>query len=412
MKRSGSNAEPPVIVVGAGPVGMVAAASLVRQGIPVLVLERQAELSRESRASTFHPPTLDMLDDLGFAAALIGQGLKAPTVQYASTADGVLGTFDFADIADLVRHPFRLQAEQFRLTQIVLDALPGNPLFSIAFDSAVRGVSQNADTVSVAVTRPGVEQVLECSWLIGADGANSVVRRSQDIEFEGFTWPERFLVMTTPVDFTALRPGVSSVTYVADPTRWFFLLRIVGAWRVMMPVTADKTDEDALSDAYIRESIRRVVPEHVECEIQHTTLYRVHQRVAGRFQQGRTFLVGDAAHINNPLGGMGMNGGIHDALNLTSKLAPVIKGDAEPGSLADYDLQRRTVTIQAIQGDTIRNKRNLEAKDEADRARFRDEIRTAAADRDKSRQLLRRIAMLDTLDRAAGLHVSNVSPAA
>jgi 3-(3-hydroxy-phenyl)propionate hydroxylase len=412
MKRSGSNAEHPVIVVGAGPVGMIAAASLVRQGIPVLVLERQAELSRESRASTFHPPTLDMLDDLGFAAALIGQGLKAPTVQYASTADGILGTFDFADIADLVRHPFRLQAEQFRLTQIVLDALRGNPLFSIAFDSAVRGVSQNADTVSVAVTSAGVEQVLECSWLIGADGANSVVRRSQEIEFEGFTWPERFLVMTTPVDFTGLRPGVSSVTYVADPTRWFFLLRIVGAWRVMMPVTADKTDEDALSDAYIRESIRRVVPDHVECEIQHTTLYRVHQRVAARFQEGRTFLVGDAAHINNPLGGMGMNGGIHDALNLTSKLAPVIKGDAEPGSLADYDLQRRTVTIQAIQGDTIRNKRNLEAKDEADRARFRDEIRTAAADRDKSRQLLRRIAMLDTLDRAAGLHVSNVSPAA
>jgi 3-(3-hydroxy-phenyl)propionate hydroxylase len=412
MKRSGSNAEHPVIVVGAGPVGMIAAASLVRQGIPVLVLERQAELSRESRASTFHPPTLDMLDDLGFAAALIGQGLKAPTVQYASTADGVLGTFDFADIADLVRHPFRLQAEQFRLTQIVLDALRGNPLFSIAFDSAVRGVSQNADTVSVAVTRAGGEQVLECSWLIGADGANSVVRRSQDIEFEGFTWPERFLVMTTPVDFTALRPGISSVTYVADPTRWFFLLRIVGAWRVMMPVTADKTDEDALSDAYIRESIRRVVPEHVECEIQHTTLYRVHQRVAGRFQQGRTFLVGDAAHINNPLGGMGMNGGIHDALNLTSKLGPVVKGEAGQNSLADYDLQRRTVTIQAIQGDTIRNKRNLEAKDEADRARFRDEIRTAAADRDKSRQLLRRIAMLDTLDRAAGLHVSNVSPAA
>ena len=98
-----SNAKLPVIIAGAGPVGMVAAADLVRQNIPVLVLEKNDALSSESRASTFHPPTLDMLDDLGFASTLIAQGLKAPTVQYSSSEDGVLGTFDFAAISDLVR---------------------------------------------------------------------------------------------------------------------------------------------------------------------------------------------------------------------------------------------------------------------------------------------------------------------
>ena len=113
----------PVIIAGAGPVGMVAAADLVRQRIPVLVLEKNDTLSGESRASTFHPPTLDMLDDLGFAKELIAQGLKAPTVQYSSSSDGVLGTFDFGAISDLVRHPFRLQAEQFKLTRIILPHL-------------------------------------------------------------------------------------------------------------------------------------------------------------------------------------------------------------------------------------------------------------------------------------------------
>jgi 3-(3-hydroxy-phenyl)propionate hydroxylase len=405
-----SNAKFPVIIAGAGPVGMVAAADLVRQNIPVLVLEKSDALSSESRASTFHPPTLDMLDDLGFASALIAQGLKAPTVQYSSTEDGVLGTFDFAAISDLVRHPFRLQAEQFKLTRVILDALSRNPLFSIAFGSEVKSVEQTSNEVKVVVTANGHDTTHECAWLIGADGANSIVRRSQDVEFEGFTWPERFLVMTTPVDFTALRPGVSSVSYVADPVRWHFLLRILGAWRVMMPVAADMSDAEALSEDYVTASIRRIVPAEINCQILHTTLYRVHQRVAANFQKGRTFLSGDAAHINNPLGGMGMNGGIHDALNLTTKLGPVINGMAEERILADYDLQRRTVTMQAIQGDTIRNKKNLEAKDEADRARFRDEIRAAAADPEKGRALLRRIAMLDSLERAGSLHIAGIRP--
>lgn len=394
----------PVIIAGAGPVGMVAAADLVRQSIPVLVLEKNVVLSSESRASTFHPPTLDMLDDLGFAKQLIAQGLKAPTVQYSSSVDGVLGTFDFSAISDLVRHPFRLQAEQFKLTRIILDVLKGHPLFSIVFGCEVKSVTQTDSSVALAVTVNGEDRNLECNWLIGADGANSIVRRSQDIGFEGFTWPERFLVMTTPVDFTALRPGVSSVSYVADPERWHFLLRIIGAWRVMMPVPAEMSDDEALSDAYVTSSIRRVVPDGVDAPITHTTLYRVHQRVADNFQKGRCFLAGDAAHINNPLGGMGMNGGIHDALNLTSKLGAVINGNGDERILADYDVQRRAVTMQAIQGDTIRNKKNLEAKDEADRARFRDDIRAAAADPEKGRALLRRIAMLDSLERASTLH--------
>lgn len=390
----------PVVIAGAGPVGMTAAADLVRHGIPVTVLEKSAALSLESRASTFHPPTLDMLDDLGFAKALIAQGLKAPQVQYASTVDGELGTFDFSSISDLTRHPFRLQAEQFKLTRIILDALKDDPLFEIRFDTEVAGLAQDASGVDVTL---GDGESIRCEWLIGADGANSIVRRSQDIAFDGFTWPERFLVVTTSADIAAMRPGVTSVSYWADPQRWHFLLRIIGAWRVMLPVPAEMSDDAARSPEYAARSLASVLPEGVSAPIEHVTLYRVHQRVAVRFRHGRTFLAGDAAHINNPLGGMGMNGGLHDALNLTGRLASVIRGNADEGSLDAYDRQRRAVTMEAIQTGTIRNKKNLEARSPEDREAFRSEIRKAVADREKTRDFLRRISMIDSLQRAAAL---------
>lgn len=393
----------PVVIAGAGPVGMVAAADLVRQGVPVTVLEAGAELSGESRASTFHPPTLDMLDDLGFAKTLIAQGLKAPQVQYASMIDGQLGTFDFADIADLTRHPFRLQAEQFKLTRIILEALHDNPLFDIRFGAELKGLSQDEQGVDLTFTGPNGDEMLRCAWLIGADGANSIVRRSQDIPFEGFTWAERFLVITTPADVEAERPGVTSVSYWADPQRWHFFLRIMGAWRIMIPVPPDIPDDTVTSTGFARDMLVSILPKAKDAPILHTTLYRVHQRVADHFRKGRTFLAGDAAHINNPLGGMGMNGGVHDALNLTHLLGPVIKGEADASTLDAYERQRRAVTMDAIQNGTIRNKRNLEAKTPEDRQAFRDEIKTALSSRDSTRAFLRRIAMFDSLERAAKL---------
>ena len=393
----------PVIIAGAGPVGMVAAADLIRQNIPVVVLEAGGELSRESRASTFHPPTLDMLDDLGFAEKLIAQGLIAPEVQYSSTIDGELGTFNFGDIADLTRHPYRVQAEQFKLTRIIHEMLSSNPLYDIRFGHELTNVSQTEDEVSLEVRVGDRNEQLKCRWLIGADGANSVVRRSQNIAFDGFTWSERFLVITTPADVAAERPNVTAVSYWADPTRWHFFLRILDAWRIMIPVAPDVPDNVVTSSEFAREMLTSILPTAKTAPIYHTTLYRVHQRVAGNFRLGRTFLAGDAAHINNPLGGMGMNGGVHDALNLTALLGPVINGTASHSTLDTYDRQRRAVTLDAIQSGTIRNKRNLEAKTPEDRQAFKDEIRSALSSRDGKRAFLRRIAMLDSLEKAAAL---------
>jgi 3-(3-hydroxy-phenyl)propionate hydroxylase len=393
-----------VFIAGAGPVGLSAAAALVRQGVPVTVFEGAPTLSRESRASTFHPSTLDMLDDLGVAEALVATGLIAPRVQYRTRHHEIIAAFDFAAIADVTRHPYRLQSEQHNLTRIIDAKLAGDPHYRIAFDRSVVGARQDANGITVTLARQdGSTEERRGRWLIGADGARSEVRKALDVEFEGFTWPERFLVVATTFDFHAIVPGLDAVSYVADPTQWHFYLQIPGMWRMMFPIAPDVSDEMATSRAFAKQTLATVQPTVRGDDIVHVTLYRVHQRVAKTFRVGRAFLAGDAAHINNPLGGMGMNGGIHDAINLSERLARVWRGETADAELDRYDLQRRLVTLEYVQKHTIQNKRNLEATDPAEQARFRAEMRAVAADRARTRDYLMRISMIASLKRAAEL---------
>jgi 3-(3-hydroxy-phenyl)propionate hydroxylase len=386
-----------VLIAGAGPVGLTAAANLVARGVPVTVFEAGPGLSEESRASTFHPPTLDMLQRLGAADPLIAQGLEAPRFQYRTKRHGVLAEFDFGAIADQTGHPYRVQCEQSRLTRILLDRLASHPDFDIRFDSPVRNVTRNDAGVAIAVGERG--ETHAGRWLIGADGARSEVRRALGIAFDGFTWPERFLVVSTPFDFAAVIPDLVEVSYVADPQRWHFLLQIPGLCRVMFPVAAEESDELALTHDFAQSLMATVVPGIMRYEIAHTTLYKVHQRVAATFRLGAAFLAGDAAHINNPLGGMGMNGGIHDAINLTTRMADVWHGRACEDELDRYDRQRRLVTREYIETQSIQNKRNLES----DGVAFGESLRAIAADRQRTHDYLLRVAMIASLRRAEAL---------
>ena len=291
-----------VLIAGAGPVGLVAAANLVRGGVPVTVFEAGPDLSEESRASTFHPPTLDMLDRLGAARPLIAQGLTAPAFQYRSRRHGVLAQFDFGAIADVTAHPYRVQCEQSKLTRILYRQLREKPDFELQFDAQVKDVTQHRSGVEIAIERNGRTETRTGRWLIGADGARSEVRRALGIEFPGFTWPERFLVVSTPFNFRTVIPDLVAVSYVSDPERWHFLLQIPGLCRVMFPIAPHESDELAVSADFAQSLMATVVPGVSNYEVAHVTLYKVHQRVAKTFQRGRAFLVGDAAHINNPLG--------------------------------------------------------------------------------------------------------------
>jgi len=388
----------PVLIVGAGPVGMVAAASLVHQGIPVLVLESGPGISEEMRASTFHAPTLDMLDDLGAAKEMIRQGIIGPRVQYRMRDQSIIAEFDFGLLADVSRHPYRLQCEQFKLTRILHALMQQQPLYSVRFNSAVAEAVDHGDSVEV-ILEDGTR--IAGIYLIGADGAHSAVRKSAKIAFDGFTWPERFLVLSTEFDFTSLIPGLADVSYYADPEEWFFLLRVPGVWRAMFPVRAEVSDEEVMTPEFARARFARVVAGRDDYPIKHTTLYRVHQRVAETFRRGRLLLVGDAAHINNPLGGMGLNGGVHDAVSLVEKLARVIHGEAGEDVLDLYDRQRRGVTVEHVQRQTIMNKKNLEAATPEDQADFRHRMAEAASDPAKAHALLLGMSMINSLRRAA-----------
>ena len=390
----------PVLVAGAGPVGLTAAAALSARGVPITVLEAEPALPLELRASTFHAPTLDMLDALGAAKPMIAEGLVAPHLQYRNRDHSLIAAFDFGLIADATRHPFRVQCEQFKLVRILAGLLEGRPGFELRLGARVEHAEDRGDHVRVRLADGAA---LDGSWLVGADGARSAVRRAAGLAFEGFTWPERFLVLSTPFDFAQAIPGLADVSYYADPEEWFFLLRVPGLWRAMFPVKPEVSEEEVASDAFAAARMARILAGGGPYEIRHRTLYRVHQRVAERFRKGRILLAGDAAHINNPLGGMGLNGGIHDAVNLSEKLVAVLLDGADDALLDRYDRQRRGVTVEHVQSQTIANKQNLEAVEPAAQAAFRERMAATAADPAAAHDYLIRISMIASLRRAEAI---------
>jgi 3-(3-hydroxy-phenyl)propionate hydroxylase len=368
-----------VLIAGAGPVGLSAAAVLHAGGVPVTVLEAEPRLPETLRASTFQPPTLDLLDRFGATQRLIEMGRIARQVQYRDRA-GWVAELDFGVLAGDTKHPYRVQCEQFRLNQVLAALVP-----DVRFGAEVAGVAQDGDGVTVTLANG---ERLRGTYLIGADGGRSRVREAIGVRLEGFTWPERFLVASTPFPFEEVIPQLCDVSYFADPQEWFFLLRVRDVWRVMFPTRAEETDAEIVSDAGIQARLQRVFA-NAKYEIRHRTLYSVHQRVAETYRRGRVFLAGDAAHLNNPLGGMGMNGGIHDAFNLAEKLLG--------GDLDAYERQRRPVALEYVNTITIANKRNLEMRDAQAQERWRAELARAMADRNAEREYMLKISMIASL---------------
>jgi len=395
--------EPHVLIAGAGPVGMISALVLGHAGVRVTVLESSSELNKDLRASTFHPPTLDMLASYGLTQPLIEQGLVARYTQQRDRVKGVIAEFDLSLLSGLTNHPFRLQCEQWKLTDLIRQKLAEMPQVTLCFDSRVESVTQSSDHVVVQVKQHGELHALQADYLIGADGAWSAVRTQLGIAFEGFTYPERFLVVSTPFEYAQHMPHLSYVNYCSDPHEWCVLLRVPTLWRVLFPTKEDESDEFVLTDESVQTRLQRLLPQPNDYTVVHRTLYKVHQRVAQQFRQGRVFLAGDAAHINNPLGGMGMNGGIHDAMNLCQKLLAVLQQGKHTDTLDLYEKQRRTIAIEYINASTARNKKEIEERDPVLREKNHDELRALAADPVSSLAYLRKTSMIDALERAEAL---------
>lgn len=384
----------PIVVAGAGPAGSTVALALAQADIPVILLEKEQTLPIDLRASTFHPPSLDMLDALGVAEEMIKRGLKVDRYQYRDRRTGEIAEFDMRVISNLTQHPYRLQLEQYELTHIIRDKLKSYPHVTQRFGAGVTSVSQDKNTVQVHIG----DEVIETSFLVGADGASSAVRKSLDIGYAGFTYDEKFLVASTGFPFEEAFKDLSYVNYVADADEWCVILRTDKLWRVLWPTDLDVSDDVSLSDKYIQDRLHALHDLDGDFEIGHRTLYHVHQRVAETYVKGRVALAGDAAHINNPLGGMGMNGGLHDAVNLAEKLIEIVNDGADyENRFSLYDRQRREIAVQFVQDHTIRNKELMESTDLEIQNKRQKMLMAAAANPKKAREFVRERAMIDCL---------------
>src|SRR5438270_1421957 len=383
-----------ILVVGAGPVGTVAALACARFGHDVTLLEAEERIDESPRASTTQPPTLEILAELGLIDDYIAQGLVARTFQFWDRPRlRLIAEFDFERLRGETTYPFVVQTEQHKLALMGIARLRAMANATVRMASRVTGLEQDADGVTLQTE----QDALRSDYVIGCDGGRSTVRKALGIEFEGFTWPERFLVITTAFDFAAAL-GCCFRNYMADPDEWTNLFKVAGddlkgRWRAVYNTRQDESDEEALSDPSVRARLGRVHVPEAKRDYLHLNLYNVHQRVAKQFRKGRVFLCGDAAHVNNPIGGLGLNSGIHEAWDLAQLLS-------QPGADLDaYERRRRSLNIEYVQEQTIANKRRLEERDPAKREERFAELARMADDPLAHQAFLRRASLLESARR-------------
>src|SRR5688572_24989015 len=396
----------PVVIAGAGPTGLMCALALAAQEVPVVVCEAEPSLPHDLRAGTFHPPTQEMTAPYGITARMHEHGLQVQRWQIRSRQGGQVAEFDLGLLSDVTPYPYRLHLEQHRLTPIQLDILRRNANAEVHFRHRITGFEHRAHSVMVEFESEGIPGKLEASYLIGADGGRSTIRKLLPVEFEGFTWPEQFLVVSTPHDFGA--HGFTLNAYVADPVEWAAVFKMPdagppGLWRLALPCDPGLPDDALLDPAAVQRRMKGLLGDQ-NYEIRYQSIYRVHQRVANEWRHGRVLLAGDAAHLNNPLGGFGLNSGIHDAVNLADKLAAVWRGEAGDELVDRYVRQRRATTIEQVQAMSIRNKRLLEERDPAVQQRRMEELVSIANDPRRARAHMLETSMIAGPRKATEIH--------
>jgi 3-(3-hydroxy-phenyl)propionate hydroxylase len=393
-----------VVISGGGPTGVVAALACAQRGFRVTLIEAASEIDDNPRAATTHPSTLEYIDRLGFVDEFIEKGLVCRYFQFWDRDTQTrVAQFDHEILRDETKFPFAVQTEQHKLVQMLLPKIRAFPGCSAELGTEVVDAVQDEHKVTVTVRRGGELSKIDCDWLVAADGGRSTIRKQLDIPFEGFTFPERFTVLTTVHDFERSL-GCCYRNYLAGSEEWAMIFKVAGddmkgRWRAVMPTRESESDEQALADASVIGRMQGLDRSCTLDDVVHRKIYNVHQRIAAKFRVGRIYLAGDASHLNNPIGGLGLNCGIHDAMELVDTLEAARAGAGEE-RLDRYQRRRRTLNAEFIQEQTINNKKRLEEKDPAARQRRLDELRATEADPVKQKAFLMRSSLIASVRRA------------
>jgi len=396
----------PVVVIGAGPVGLCLALALAQQDVAVTLIESMSDanfLDQVPRAGSNHPTTLEFFDRIGLYEKLEPRGIVAPKFHYWDRQDNALiAEFDHTLLKNDTRFPYVLQCERIKIIEEALKMAKAHPLIEVRMATEFVGFEQRGDAVQVQVKNAaGDDETIRGSYLVSAEGARSIARKSLNVEFEGFTYPERTINIEVAYDFT--QHGYAERNYISDPVEYSNLFHWKGPpdrWRIHFPTAIDEDEDELKRPEALQTRLKQFLGIDRDFEICGCNLYTVHQRVAERFRAGRVVLAGDSAHVNSPIGGMGLNSGVHDAFNLADKLARVVHGTADETELDRYERQRRHVAVKHTQAQTIRNKRLLEERDPAVRRRNHDELRRQAEDPALARKFLLRTALFESLSEA------------
>jgi 2-polyprenyl-6-methoxyphenol hydroxylase-like FAD-dependent oxidoreductase len=337
--RMKSMMNPSVLIIGAGPTGLAIALWLTRLGVAVRIIDKTAEPGTTSRALAVQVRTLEFYRQLGTADSLITGGVKIAGVNFW-VQGAKAARVPFQRIGEgLTPYPFVLVYPQDAHERLLIKQLEGLGV-KVERGTELICFDQHGERVQATLKRAnGTEELCQAAYLAGCDGASSTVREQLAIGFPGGTYAGLFYV----ADVEAAGPATDGELHVdLEDADFVLVFPLKGKGRLRLVGTVHEP-RDGEHGGLTFDDVRGRAVEHLKLNVSKVnwfSTYQVHHRVASRFREGRTFLLGDAAHIHSPVGGQGMNTGIGDAVNLAWKLAAVLKGDSAGSLLDSYEMER------------------------------------------------------------------------
>ncbi|HRE42474.1 MAG TPA: NAD(P)/FAD-dependent oxidoreductase [Terricaulis sp.] len=378
-----------IIVIGAGPVGLTAALRMASLGIKVQLFEKRPFPNRASKAGCFHPPTLEIFDEFGIMDDILAIGQKVDFIQYRDDQDNELALFDCAELADETKYPFRIHLEQAAVMSMLLEKVNARGDIDIRFNTTVTEVrTENGRAMVKTQSAEGMQEHRARAAFV-CDGANSSIRESLGVAFEGSTYAERVLRVMTRMDLSEILPGIRPLSYIFVGGRSLAFLKMPDCWRIVTRAEVGVEDSVALSPDYYNSRIRPFLGDKVEkIREPSSDIFSIGKRAAEVYQVGAAFLMGDSAHISSTRGGMNMNCGVHDANAYAYAAAKALESNTlKP--LEDCAVQRRFVAVDYLLG-----RADQAVSKGADWLAY---IQDCVRDRDARRAFLRSGLMLDML---------------